>query len=124
MSDILIKTINISVAILILTMIFNICKFVFGTSWKGLTFIYDCITVIKETVGEMSGNLSAEHCNKVRKIRFKDTDIDESEDSYSAGNNVYKNTERPINQSYKINKSYKINNKTIDFNEYKNNRFN
>lgn len=118
MSDILIKIINISVAILILTMIFNVCKFVFGTSWKGLTFIYDFITAIKETISEISGNLSEEHCNEVRKIRFKDTDIDESEDSYSAGHTVFKNTKRPTN------KSYKINNKTIDFNEYKNNKFN
>lgn len=129
MSDILVKIINASIALLILSVIFKILKFVFGTSWKGMTVIYDFVSSIKETIDEFRGNLSSEDdYEESYKKPFKDTEKenDESTKSSSTLNTVFEKTVKSEKQfkSAKINKPYKINNKTIDFNKYKNNRMN
>lgn len=129
MSDILIKIINASIALLILSAIFKVLGFVFGTSWKGLTVIYDFISSIKETIDEFRDNLLAEDSyEKGYKKPFKDTDK-ENEDYSKVSNTLNTVFDKTVKsekhlKSEKIKKSYKINNKTIDFNEYKNNRLN
>lgn len=129
MTDILVKIINASIALLILLAIFKVLRFVFGTSWKGLTIIYDFISSIKETIDEFRGNLSAEDSyEKGYKKPFKDIHKENEESSKvsSTLNTVFDKTVKSEKhlKSEKIKKSYKINNKTIDFNEYKNNRLN
>ena len=107
MSSILIKIINASIAFLILSIIFKILKFVFGTSWKGLTVIYDFISSIKETIDEFRGNLSAEDSyEKGYKKQFKDTDK-ENDDITKVSrtlNTVFDKTVKSENNE----KSYKI----------------
>lgn len=102
--DIISFLISASVLLLVLTFIYKIFAFVFGTSWKGVTFIYDLVFSIKETVAEFRGNLSSDKKDNNKNIN---KDSDELAVSY-------------VNKGSK--KNYKINPKTIDLSKYKNNK--
>lgn len=121
MGEIIYWLIGASVALMAFALIFKLLAFMCNTSWRGITFVIDLFNSIKETISEVTGNVS-NNKKKFTKKKAPSINNGKRKDNVSEMKpNLNDDDElaMDIEESEINEKEYKINSKTIDFNDYK-----